>query len=209
MNPPTAASLARLETARAWIFDMDGTLTVPMHDFDAIRDQLGLPQGKPILEALAAMDPTEAAPKHAQLDDLELDLARGGQAAEGVLAFLQALAARGVAMGVLTRNSRRNALVTLEAAGLLSCFDPRHVLGRDDAPPKPDPAGILRLLSALDTAAGEAVMVGDYRFDLEAGRRAGTSTVYVDVRGGFEFAHLADLSVRSFVELSDLDLGRP
>jgi len=26
----------------AFIFDMDGTLTVPQHDFDAIRDMLGI-----------------------------------------------------------------------------------------------------------------------------------------------------------------------
>ena len=36
-----------------WVFDMDGTLTVAAHDFDAIRRELGVPAGKPLLETLA------------------------------------------------------------------------------------------------------------------------------------------------------------
>ncbi|MGH9885914.1 MAG: HAD family hydrolase, partial [bacterium] len=43
-----------------WIFDMDGTLTVAVHDFDAIRTELGLPQGKPMLEELALRPAEEA-----------------------------------------------------------------------------------------------------------------------------------------------------
>ena len=28
----------------AWVFDLDGTLTVHQHDFDAIRAELGIPE---------------------------------------------------------------------------------------------------------------------------------------------------------------------
>ena len=49
-----------LSTKRYWVFDMDGTLTVAVHDFDAIRDALGLPQGRPILEQLAELPADEA-----------------------------------------------------------------------------------------------------------------------------------------------------
>ncbi|HIN00314.1 MAG TPA: HAD family hydrolase, partial [Deltaproteobacteria bacterium] len=31
-----------------WIFDLDGTLTVAVHDFNAIRNELGIPAGQPI-----------------------------------------------------------------------------------------------------------------------------------------------------------------
>jgi len=30
---------------RCWIFDLDGTLTVPVHDFPAIRSALGMAEG--------------------------------------------------------------------------------------------------------------------------------------------------------------------
>ena len=43
----------------------------------------------------------------------------------------------------------------------------------------------------------DAVMVGDYLFDLEAGRSAGTATVLVDSDGTRPWHHLADRVVQS------------
>ena len=40
------------------IFDLDGTLTVPALDFDAIRAEIGLPPG-PILESLERLSQAE------------------------------------------------------------------------------------------------------------------------------------------------------
>jgi phosphoglycolate phosphatase-like HAD superfamily hydrolase len=78
------------------------------------------------------------------------------------------------------------------------------VLGREAAAPKPDPEGIRRLLAHWRAEPHQAVMVGDYRYDLLAGRAAGTATVYVDFRGGFEFAEHADVSVDSLGALAAL-----
>lgn len=39
-----------LSQCRAFIFDLDGTLTLAVHDFEAIRRSLGIPAGVPILE---------------------------------------------------------------------------------------------------------------------------------------------------------------
>ena len=44
-----------LSHCQYWIFDLDGTLTIAVHDFDAIRDELGLPAGEPILEAMSKL----------------------------------------------------------------------------------------------------------------------------------------------------------
>ncbi|MNC76537.1 Phosphoglycolate phosphatase [compost metagenome] len=55
------------------------------------------------------------------------------------------------------------------------------MLGRDEAPPKPHPGGLLKLAEAWDVAPSEMVMVGDYRFDLDCGRAAGTRTVLVNL----------------------------
>ena len=63
---------------------------------------------------------------------------------------------------------------------LAKFFDPAHVLGRDEAVPKPDPDGIRKLLAAWGAAPATAVMVGDFRYDLEAGRRAEVTTIYYD-----------------------------
>jgi phosphoglycolate phosphatase-like HAD superfamily hydrolase len=44
-------------------------------------------------------------------------------------------------------------------------------------------------------------MVGDYQYDLQAGRSAGALTVHVDVTRGFRWPELADLSVGTLGEL--------
>jgi len=44
-------------------------------------------------------------------------------------------------------------------------------------------------------------MVGDYLFDLQAGRNAGTATVHMDVSGEFLWPELTTLGVRSLPEL--------
>ena len=45
-------------------------------------------------------------------------------------------------------------------------------------------------------------MVGDYVFDLEAGRRAGSATVYLDPTGEFLWQDLADLPIMTLTEIT-------
>ena len=47
--------------SRHWVFDMDGTLTVAVHDFEAIKRALEIPQSDDILHHLAALPAAEAA----------------------------------------------------------------------------------------------------------------------------------------------------
>ena len=94
---------------------------------------------------------------------------------------------------ILTRNTTAIAHATLRAVGLDDRFDP--VVGRDAAPPKPSPAGIERILEAWGARADDAVMVGDFRLDLEAGRAAGVATVLVDPTATAPWGHLADVRV--------------
>lgn len=194
---------------RHWIFDMDGTLTLAVHDFDAIRAELGLPEGRPILEALAERRDGERAALTRRLDAIEERLAREARPQPGAEALLRALADRSAQLGILTRNSRENALLTLETAGLAAYFLPEDVLGRDEAAPKPSPDGVLQLLARWRAEAGAAVMVGDYRYDLLCGRAAGTKTVYLDPSGRFDFSELADLRIRRLDELLLSPLPRP
>jgi HAD superfamily hydrolase (TIGR01509 family) len=193
--------VSRLAAHAHWVFDLDGTLTVAAHDFDAIRAELALPAGKPILESLAALPDREAAGLRARLDEIELAIAHAACAASGAAELLADLRAHGARLGILTRNSRRNALATLTACGLAGFFDEDDVVDRDTAPPKPHPEGLLRLFARWRAPAERAVMVGDYLFDLQAGRSAGALTVYVDPSGAFPFAEHADLVVRDLVEL--------
>lgn len=184
-----------------WIFDMDGTLTLGIHDFDAIRAELGLPEGKPILEALAELPATEAQRLHQQLDEIELEIARQSTAAPGAESLLSALTAKGYQLGILTRNNEVNITATLKAAGLDHFFEPKTLISRNCAAPKPDPAGIHLLLNHWQAAPDKAVMLGDHLFDLTTGRAAGTATIHIDRSGEFPHQQQADLSVQELDEL--------
>ena len=95
-----------LEHHGHWLFDMDGTLTIAMHDFDAMRAELGLPVGVPILEALAQLPESIAQKKHQQLDDMELDMASAARPQPGAASLLQSLADKGAKLGIVTRNGK-------------------------------------------------------------------------------------------------------
>lgn len=170
-----------LATARHWVFDMDGTLTLAVHDFEAIKRALAIPVEEDILGHLAALPADEAAAKHAWLLEHERELALASQAAPGAVELVRELAARGHQLGILTRNAHELALVTLQAIGLDDCFAQAYVLGRDEAAPKPAPDGLLHLADAWQVAPSELVMVGDYRFDLECARAAGAFSVLVNL----------------------------
>lgn len=184
-----------------WVFDMDGTLTIAKHDFEAIRIDLGLPAGVPIIEALEALPLEESAPLHKRLDDMELAVAKISEPAEGAAALLEHLLEQGAQIGILTRNNLPNIEVTLEAAGLLHYFREEDLLSRDCAAPKPAPDGIHKLLSGWSASVDNAVMVGDYIHDLDAGINAGTATVYLDTSGAFPFESSADVCIKQLSEL--------
>lgn len=84
-----------LSTVRNWVFDMDGTLTVAVHDFAAIRVALGIPPENDILTHLAALPAAEAEAKHAWLLEHERDLAVASTAATGAVELVRELAGRG------------------------------------------------------------------------------------------------------------------
>jgi HAD superfamily hydrolase (TIGR01509 family) len=184
-----------------WIFDLDGTLTVPTHDFEELRRLLALPAGRGILEALAELPSEEAAARHRQLERWELEHARRARAQPGAGEVLDELARRGIRRGVLTRNTHANAWLTLEACDLARYFSADEVLGREAAAAKPSPDGVIHLLRRWGAAPRDAVMVGDFLFDLQAGRAAGVHTLYLDSEGSAAHGAWADRSIRAWSEL--------
>ncbi len=180
---------------------MDGTLTHAIHDFDKIRQQLELPEGRPILESIAQLPVAQSAEITQKLDDLEFEIANQATAQPYSAELLELLRARGHSVGIVTRNGHGIALATLKACGLDEFFDAELVISRDCCEPKPSPAGVNLLLNRLSASASDAVMVGDYLFDLEAGKNAGTATVHLDVQVNFFWPEYTDYKVTSLEPL--------
>ncbi len=173
-------TIASLNDCRHWVFDMDGTLTVGVHDFAFIRRALEIPPDSDILEHLEALPEEKRRASHAWLMDHERELARRSTPAEGAVALIRELCARNYRLGILTRNARELAHITLEIIGLADCFDRADVLGREDASPKPHPDGLEHFIRRWGVAPSEVVMVGDSPLDMQCGRAAGARTVLVN-----------------------------
>ena len=182
------------------IFDLDGTLVDSHLDFHAMRHEIGLSFGTPLLEAVAALSGDEAARAWAILERHERQGASIATVIPGVRELLDELHRRDVRVAIVTRNGREFARATLARLDLPIDL----VMTRDDAPPKPSPDAILQILQTWQLPADRVAMIGDYRFDLEAGRAAGAKTVLyaADCTGEelIEWQPLADFVAPSFVD---------
>ena len=184
-----------------WIFDLDGTLTVSAHDFDHIRRELGLAPETPILEALHAMPEGEAAPLWESLNELEFYYAGKASVMQGASELLQKLHENGRQLAILTRNTMPVVKQTLQACKIDHFFPLDHILDRDSCMPKPSPDGVRHLLELWQADADDTVMVGDYLYDLEAGKGAGVATVHLDTRGDVDWSEFTDIRVEELGEL--------
>jgi len=79
------------------IFDMDGTLLVTPLDFDAIRAEIGLPEGMPILEAMGGLTDAERARANRVIDRHEAEAGEESQLMPGAERLLTWLRSRGTA----------------------------------------------------------------------------------------------------------------
>ena len=155
-----------LKQRRHWIFDLDGTLTVSAHDFEHMRRELGLAPEAPILEALHAMPPAQAAPLWEILNDLEFYYAGKASLMRGANELLQNLHDNGRQLAILTRNTMPVVKQTLQSCAIDHFFPLEHILDRDACIPKPSPDGIMQLLNYWQADADDNEMVGDYLYEL-------------------------------------------
>lgn len=171
---------AYLRDCRHWVFDMDGTLTVAVHDFLYIRRMLDIPEQADILAHLASLPRAEAMQKHAWLLEHERQLALNAQPAVGAITLVKHLHERQRNLAILTRNAQELALITLKAIGLADYFAPQSILGREQAIPKPNPDGLLKIATHWQVQPQEIVMVGDFHMDLKTAQAAGSYAVQVN-----------------------------
>ncbi len=170
----------------AVLFDFDGTLTRPgALDFDAIRRALGCPTNRSILEFIHALPEAGLRREaHAVLDAHEMAAAAASRPAPGAEEMLDWLARKKVPCGILTRNSRRAVERALENFGRIDPDSFALIITRDSpAAPKPSGDGVHLAAQRLGVPVDRVLVVGDYVYDIEAGRRAGALTAHVGGRG--------------------------
>jgi len=104
---------------KAVIFDLDGTITQPFFDFDAIREEMGLVRDSgPVLEAMDKMPPQQRHRAEEILHFHEKRAVTESKLNAGAKQTFSALRQAGIHIGILTRNRRSNALAIAHKHGL-------------------------------------------------------------------------------------------
>jgi HAD superfamily hydrolase (TIGR01549 family) len=181
----------------AVLFDMDGVLIHSPLDLAAIKQELFGDSAVFIIEGLEALPPDQRMVKDAILLQRELEAAAEAELDPVVPDLFAWLENHGIKRGVITRNSRDVVRAIAERLHI----DFGAIVGREDAPPKPDPASVLTACRALGCDPKASVMVGDYIFDIEAGASAGCRTVFLETD---TFRHLKPYADERICALREL-----
>lgn len=193
---------------RAVLFDFDGTLTLPGSiDFAGIKRVIRCPSDVPILEFIERL-PTVGDQRRAWqvLKQFEEQAARRSRPNEGAEELVRFLKRHRIRRGILTRNRRASVDTALKNFAHVRRADFNVIITRDHVQrPKPDPEGVLLAARRLRVPVSTLLMVGDYRYDIEAGQRAGAPTVFLE-------SHLttqrpsppADFTVRTLSKISGI-----
>jgi len=190
---------------KAVIFDLDGTITEPFFDFDAIREEMGYPKDAgPILELMEKMNPAERRRAEAILSRYEDKAVAQSTLNPGAKEALAELRRRGLSIGILTRNRRANAIAVAKKHGLK--FD--AVVDREDGPVKPDAFGVLELCRQFGVKPSQTLVVGDYLFDLLCAKAAGAIAVLLaNHHKAAEFAKHADFVIENIGQILQIIEG--
>jgi len=187
---------------KAVIFDLDGTITQPFFDFDAMRLEMGFkPDAGPILELMAKMTPEQKEAAERILFTHEEKAVNQSTLNPGAKDTLEELRRRGILIGILTRNKKENAFAVAKKHGLH--FD--AVVGREEGPVKPDAFGVLHLCKQFSIQPQESLVVGDFLFDLLcAGAAQAIPVLLKNHRKADEFAKYADFVIENITGILNI-----
>ncbi len=179
---------------------MDGTLTCPLLDFDAIRAEMQITG--PILEAMRGMSPERLATAQAILDRHESRAAEQSTLNDGCDELLGWLREHDIRSALITRNSRASVDIVLAKHGIHGHFD--LLISRELSPTKPHPFPLLHACEQLGVDKHDTWMVGDGSHDVEAGVAAGIRTVWISHGERRSFAAEPTHEIRTLRELIEL-----
>jgi HAD superfamily hydrolase (TIGR01509 family) len=160
------------------LFDFDGTLTYPgALDFPSIKREMNCPEEMPILEYLETQNPARRSTLLKILESREEQAAEESFPNTGAEKCLSVLKQKRLLLGIITRNNLKSVCLALKRFNDIAIDDFAVVITREDSLPKPHPDGVYQAARRMGIATSALMVVGDFRFDVLAGRAAGAVTV--------------------------------
>ncbi|XP_062220717.1 haloacid dehalogenase-like hydrolase domain-containing protein At2g33255 [Phragmites australis] len=194
MSSAATPAPAQRRPLRGVVFDMDGTLTVPVIDFPAMyREVLGGDAAYAaaraagggsvdILHCIESWAPDQQRRAYEVIARFEREGLDRLQIMPGASELCGFLDAKLIRRGLITRNVKEAVDLFHQRFGMM--FVP--ALSREFRPYKPDPAPLLHICSTWNIPPHEVIMVGDsLKDDVVCGKRAGAFTCLLDETGRY------------------------
>ncbi len=186
------------------IFDLDDTIVENTIPFSEMRERI-----------LGEMG-IEEAPRHLYeflkargeeylkiLEREEIRRAKKARIASSLPSVLEFLKERGIKKAVLTRNSKKATMIAL--GDYAKEFD-AIITREDEFEPKPSDEAVNYLLKKFNVSRDECMVVGDYDYDIIAGKSAGCITVGVRMdKGDYRIEDIGGLV--EMISMLENDIG--
>ncbi|EGC37787.1 hypothetical protein DICPUDRAFT_53766 [Dictyostelium purpureum] len=192
---------------RLIIFDLDGTLTVPVMDFKKLKQDLGFPTGQDVLEVIKGLNVEEKTRANKIIHEFELEARNNLIIQENTEKLLLFLESNNIPKAIHSRNSLENIKYFIDKVN----FNFHHFVGREIEPPKPMANGSLEILRVLNQSyqdnpitPNQVIFVGDSVDDIKTSKNLGALACLLKNEYNKHHSHLADIEIDNLIELQDI-----
>jgi len=186
--------MAKIE---AILFDMDGVIIKSALDVAEIKRAIFGTSDVFIIEGINALPESQRLAAWDKVEEMEIEAAETAAINPEATELLDWMDSRRLKKGIITRNGRASVEIIKQRIGR----DLGLIVAREDAEPKPSPDGVLLAMEKLGVTGESTLMVGDFRFDIEAGKSAGCHTAFLRTPKFAELAVDADFEINSLMEI--------
>ena len=180
-------------------FDLDGTITKTRVQFAPYKKRIGCKNGD-VLAYIKKQDQSQQLSLYRILDEYEYQIEKDCILNDGFLDLMDFLNNKGIKTGIITRATRHHARQVIQKLGIPI----NHVIGREDADPKPSGKPLIHLSSLLNKPLPKMICVGDFLWDILAGKNAHVATVLLATEASRKYIHLPDYVIYHLASLKDI-----
>ena len=199
-----------MKKLRGIILDLDGVVVKSNLNFQEISKKIFGKRRFPLLENILQIEDSFRR-EHALkiLKKYENKAASTCSLNDGMYFLFSLLNKYGIKKGLVTRNNRESVCIILEKFKL--DFD--AIVTREDTLPKPAKEPIIVACNKMGLVPPEVVVLGDYEFDMVAGKSAGAFTVLLKnpLQPYSQYADRVVTSIQEFIDFLKplLDIRSP